>query len=58
MDFAFDFHRDLTSSWVRADPDAPHCDFYENFESHGRDALLRGVYSLDDLRKLGYQRGW
>ena len=26
------------------------CDYYEGFEAAGRDALLHGVYSLDDLR--------
>ncbi|KAL6056392.1 General transcription and DNA repair factor IIH helicase subunit XPD [Balamuthia mandrillaris] len=34
------------------------CDFYEGWETSGRDALLQGVYSLEDLREVGKEHGW
>ncbi|KAJ6847349.1 putative DNA repair helicase UVH6 [Iris pallida] len=59
--------RRLTASWVRAlaveDPATPLCPFYESFdramESSGPDALMLppGVYSLQDLRSVGKERG-
>ena len=35
------------------------CDFYEKFESTGRDDVLpNGTYNLDDLKSLGRQKGY
>ncbi|XP_012941013.1 general transcription and DNA repair factor IIH helicase subunit XPD [Aplysia californica] len=53
----------LTASFVRnrhkTNSNVPICDFYENFDAHGRETpLAPGVYGLDDLRQLGRQAGW
>eukprot|EP00339_Tiarina_fusa_P028906 CAMPEP_0117010368 /NCGR_PEP_ID=MMETSP0472-20121206/9153_1 /TAXON_ID=693140 ORGANISM="Tiarina fusus, Strain LIS" /NCGR_SAMPLE_ID=MMETSP0472 /ASSEMBLY_ACC=CAM_ASM_000603 /LENGTH=132 /DNA_ID=CAMNT_0004712877 /DNA_START=183 /DNA_END=578 /DNA_ORIENTATION=+ len=39
--------RDLTSSWARADPAAPSCEWFEGFEESGKTQYLKGVFSLD-----------
>ncbi|KAF5910440.1 hypothetical protein HPG69_018214 [Diceros bicornis minor] len=53
----------LTASYVRAqyqqDPSLPHCRFYEEFDTHGRQVPLpAGIYNLDDLKALGKRQGW
>ncbi|KAL1547256.1 DNA helicase [Salvia divinorum] len=55
--------RKLTASWVRAvaieNPDIPKCDFFESYEKAASDAVLPpGVYTLQDLRAFGKQKGW
>lgn len=55
--------RQLTASWVRAmavdNPDIELCPFYEGYEKKGADALLpSGVYTLQDLRSYGKEKGW
>ncbi|GFY98784.1 RAD3-like DNA-binding helicase protein [Actinidia rufa] len=53
----------ITASWVREfageNPNVPICPFFENFERAGSDALLPpGVYTLQDLRAFGKEKGW
>ncbi len=48
----------LTAPWVRDASNAELCAFYEEFERSGKAALLTGVYTLDDMRALGVERGW
>lgn len=43
---------------MRRRSDAALCDFFEKFSQEGSDTVPAGVYSLDDLRALGEQRGW
>ena len=55
--------RSITASWVRQrkeqDPSIEVCSFYEGFDKHGAQSLLPpGVYTLDDLRTLGREKGW
>ncbi|KMT07807.1 hypothetical protein BVRB_6g146200 [Beta vulgaris subsp. vulgaris] len=55
--------RKLTASWVRAlameNPNLPTCSFFENYEKSGSEAILPpGVYTLQDLRAFGKQKGW
>ncbi|CAB4291710.1 unnamed protein product [Prunus armeniaca] len=55
--------RKLTASWVRAlaaeNPNVPTCEFFEQYEKAGSGAVLPpGVYTLQDLRAYGKQRGW
>ncbi|KAG6508379.1 general transcription and DNA repair factor IIH helicase subunit XPD-like [Zingiber officinale] len=59
--------RRLTASWVRAsaaeNPAVPTCDFFESFDraassSNAAVLLPAGVYSLQDLRAVGRERGW
>mmetsp|Transcript_34561 Transcript_34561/g.97475 ORF Transcript_34561/g.97475 Transcript_34561/m.97475 type:complete len:753 (+) Transcript_34561:3-2261(+) len=55
--------RQLTASWVRDRAvDAPEielCPFFEEHEKRGAEAMLpAGVYSLQDLRAFGRQKGW
>lgn len=55
--------RKLTASWVRAaavdNPDIELCPFFETYEKKGAEALLpSGVYTLQDLRSYGKQKGW
>jgi DNA excision repair protein ERCC-2 len=54
--------RNMTASFVREqqkyDPSIPLCSFFENFELKGKDTLLHGVYSIDDLRQFGTKMGW
>lgn len=53
----------LTASFVRnrhkSNPNTPVCNFYEDFDSNGRNVPLPpGIYGLDDLRDYGRQHGW
>ncbi|KAF8006511.1 hypothetical protein BT93_K0720 [Corymbia citriodora subsp. variegata] len=55
--------RKLTASWVRAlaerNPSVPTCEFFEDYERAGSGAVLPpGVYTLQDLRAFGKQKGW
>ncbi|QDZ25410.1 DNA repair helicase Rad3 [Chloropicon primus] len=56
--------RKLTASWVREKAvDKPSdyelCSFYEQYEAKGAEAILPpGVYTLDDLKVFGQQKGW
>ncbi|KAI5067370.1 hypothetical protein GOP47_0017898 [Adiantum capillus-veneris] len=55
--------RKLTASWVRASAvdnlDIELCPFFETYEKQGAEALLpSGVYTLQDLRSYGKQKGW
>ncbi|KAG6546795.1 hypothetical protein Mapa_011741 [Marchantia paleacea] len=55
--------RKLTASWVRIaavdNPNIQTCDFFENYEKKGADALLPpGVYTLHDMRSFGREKGW
>nr|CAD1829661.1 unnamed protein product [Ananas comosus var. bracteatus] len=59
--------RRLTATWVRsaaaADPSVPTCSFFESFDraaDAGPDNVLLppGVYTLQDLRAVGRDRGW
>lgn len=52
----------LTSSYIREqrqiNPVLPQCDFFERFESYGRDTPLPdGVYTLEGLRNYGKEQG-
>ncbi|CAG5118386.1 unnamed protein product, partial [Candidula unifasciata] len=52
----------LTASFVRnrhkSNPNIPVCEFYEEFDSNGRNIpLAPGVYGLDDLREYGRKTG-
>eukprot|EP00127_Corallochytrium_limacisporum_P002319 Clim_evm107s109 gene=Clim_evmTU107s109 len=54
---------DLTASWVRmraeTDPNVDLCEFYEEFNRSGREAMVpAGVYTIDDLRDLGARNKW
>eukprot|EP00043_Microstomoeca_roanoka_P005591 m.56764 g.56764 ORF g.56764 m.56764 type:complete len:776 (+) comp13031_c0_seq3:84-2411(+) len=52
--------RNLTASFVRAKHDGRSlCTYYNGFETQGRDQPLEpGIYNLDDLKVLGYNKGW
>ena len=57
--------RQLTASWVRSRAESSDaaavelCDYYEQYERQGTDAMLeRGVYTLDELKELGRSKGW
>nr|XP_043637071.1 general transcription and DNA repair factor IIH helicase subunit XPD [Erigeron canadensis] len=55
--------RKLTASWVRAlaveDPNVKTCDWFERYDKAGSDAVLApGVYTLQDLRVFGKEKGW
>ncbi|KAL5173594.1 General transcription and DNA repair factor IIH helicase subunit XPD [Glycine soja] len=55
--------RKLTASWVRAvaaeNPGVPTCEFFEQYERAGSSAVLPpGVYTLQDLRVYGKEKGW
>ncbi|CAL9782182.1 unnamed protein product [Musa acuminata subsp. burmannicoides] len=59
--------RRLTASWVRAgaaeDPAVPTCSFFEGFDraassSNASVMLPPGVYTLQDLRAFGRDKGW
>lgn len=56
--------RNMTASWVRAKSSTVNntyelCNFYEDFNIDGSNAEIpQGVYSLDDLRELGSEKGW
>ncbi|CAN4101935.1 unnamed protein product [Withania somnifera] len=57
--------RKLTASWVRAiaveNPNVPTCSFFENYDTAdkaGTATLPAGVYTLQELRLYGKERGW
>ncbi|XP_027358195.1 general transcription and DNA repair factor IIH helicase subunit XPD [Abrus precatorius] len=55
--------RKLTASWVRAlaaeNSGVPTCEFFEQYERAGSSAVLPpGVYTLQDLRAFGKEKGW
>lgn len=55
--------RKLTASWVRElaaeNPNIPTCSFFENYEKVSSDTILpSGVYTLQDLRAFGKEKGW
>ncbi|CAI5713365.1 unnamed protein product [Peronospora destructor] len=64
--------RKMTASWVRAraakannsneaQAEIPEtCSFFEKYETRKSDdtILLPGVYSVDDLKEMGVQKGW
>ncbi|KFK35304.1 hypothetical protein AALP_AA5G267300 [Arabis alpina] len=55
--------RKRTASWVRdmavENKNVELCDYFENHEKAGENALLPpGVYTLEDLRTFGKNRGW
>ncbi|KAG4186846.1 hypothetical protein ERO13_A08G068200v2 [Gossypium hirsutum] len=55
--------RKLTASWVRAlaseNPDVAMCEFFENYEKAASAAVLPpGVYTLQELRAFGKEKGW
>ncbi|KAH0663986.1 hypothetical protein KY284_028917 [Solanum tuberosum] len=57
--------RKLTASWVRAiaveNPNIPTCSFYENYDAAdkaGTSTLPAGVYTLQELRLYGKEKGW
>ncbi|KAH7485309.1 hypothetical protein KRP22_006459 [Phytophthora ramorum] len=61
--------RKMTASWVRAKAakareeaaaDVETCSFYEKYDARKSDdtVLPPGVYSVDDLKDLGVQKGW
>ncbi|TKY46007.1 DNA repair helicase UVH6 [Spatholobus suberectus] len=55
--------RKLTATWVRAlaaeNPAVPMCEFFEQYERAGSSAVLPpGVYTLQDLRAFGKEKGW
>ncbi|XP_032673309.1 general transcription and DNA repair factor IIH helicase subunit XPD [Odontomachus brunneus] len=53
----------LTASYVRErhnhDESTPICNYYEGFDIEGREQIVpAGIYSLDDLKDYGKDRGW
>lgn len=57
--------RKLTASWVRAlaleNPNIPTCSFFENYDAAdkaGTATLPAGVYTLQELRLYGKEKGW
>ena len=55
--------RNMTASWVRnrakSGDGSALCGFYEAFDRDGTNAEIpNGVYTLDDLKMLGEERGW
>lgn len=62
--------RQMTASWVRAraakaaesgeEPAVETCSYFENYEGRKSDdtVLPAGIYSVEDLKALGAQRGW
>lgn len=54
--------RNLTVGFVREekanDANVELCEFYEGYMATATDALLEGVYSIADIRKLGRERKW
>ncbi|CAN1233297.1 General transcription and DNA repair factor IIH helicase subunit XPD [Linum perenne] len=54
--------RKRTASWVRAaaadNPNVPTCEFFENYEAQSSAELPPGVYTLEDLRAFGKEKGW
>lgn len=55
--------RSMTASWVRAkaesgDAEVRLCEFFEGYSKGGSDADLKGIYNLDDIKRLGAEKGW
>eukprot|EP00903_Cladosiphon_okamuranus_P005999 g5919.t1 len=55
--------RDMTASWVRKKVEAGGggelCEFFEGYSANGSDAAMpNGIYSLDDLKAFGREKGW
>ena len=55
--------RSMTASWVRhrgaTAANIELCQYYEEYEKNGTDAgIAHGIYSLDDLKEFGKERGW
>ncbi|CAI5461324.1 unnamed protein product [Closterium sp. Yama58-4] len=55
--------RKRTASWVRAaaleNPDIEVCTYFDQFDRTGQEAALPpGVYTLQDLRAFGREKGW
>ncbi|CAI7883234.1 unnamed protein product [Closterium sp. NIES-53] len=55
--------RKRTASWVRAaaveNPDIEVCSYFDQFDRKGQEAALPpGVYTLQDLRAFGREKGW
>ncbi|CAN0106567.1 unnamed protein product, partial [Ectocarpus sp. 13 AM-2016] len=61
--------RDMTASWVRKKAEAGRggggegggelCEFFEGYSANGSDAAMpNGIYSLDDLKEFGKEKGW
>lgn len=57
--------RKLTASWVRAiaveNPNVPTCSYFENYDAAdkaGTATLPAGVYTLQELRLYGKEKGW
>ncbi|CAF4955836.1 unnamed protein product [Pieris macdunnoughi] len=53
----------LTASYIRErhehDISVPICQFYEGFNTEGRESMLPyGVYNVDDLKQYGADRNW
>jgi len=53
----------LTASYIRlrhkTNTSVPVCDFYEDWDSLGRDEILPpGIYNLTDLKMYGEKKGW
>ncbi|KAL7172353.1 hypothetical protein ACSBR2_031944 [Camellia fascicularis] len=53
----------LTASWVRSlaveNPNIPTCSFFEDYEKAASNAVFPpGVYTLQDLRAFGKEKGW
>lgn len=55
--------RDMTASWVRKKAESGGggelCEFFEGYSANGSDAAMPdGIYSLDDLKDFGREKGW
>ncbi|CAM9937713.1 unnamed protein product [Ascophyllum nodosum] len=56
--------RDMTASWVRKKAEGGGggvelCEFFEGYATNGSDAIMpNGIYSLDDLKQFGREKGW
>jgi DNA excision repair protein ERCC-2 len=51
--------RNLTASWVRSNPSAEKCSYYENLEDANSTAkIASGVYTLDDFKEYAKQEGY
>lgn len=54
--------RNLTANWVREmyeeDKSVEVCGFNEKFLKEGKETKLNGVYTLNEIKKLGKEKGW
>ncbi len=55
--------RSMTASWVRqrgsTAANIELCQYYEEYDKNGTDAVIaHGIYSLDDLKEFGKEKGW